>query len=502
MQNQFCPVYMLSIVAKKIGKLYFISKTILTKKNFVLDKYFDSWVMSVHFVANQPITRKTGKPWWREMEQKETILTSKQCETLIQDLVTEVGASDDSFVEIDRRYSKVIQSGPYRIVIVLPPLSKRIEITAVRPVKSMNLEDYKLDDWLQTRLLEEANWVLITWAPWEWKSTFATAYVNKLAQKNIVIKTIESPRDLQVDEKITQYSFSHAPHNEIRDILLLSRPDVCIYDEVRNKEDFILFKDLRLTWIWLIWVMHATKAIDWIQRMIWTIELGLIPQIIDTVVYIKSWNIDQVYSLEQTVKTPLWMNSDDLARPVILVKDLISDEVRYEMYSYGESVVVMPTDMVWLTTTSKNAISKYAKRWLQDYFEKELNCNVAVEVESSSRILVYVPDYVKPKFIGKGWTRIQQYEKELWVGIWVREMSEYGSWNNTSSSVPYEIHEVNKWKKTMLQIQLSKERAHEEVTCMIWWKLMTFVVNHHGVIQIRRKKLVDEILGWAFAIVA
>jgi ATPase len=40
------------------------------------------------------------------------------------------------------------------------------------------------------------------------------------------------------------------------------------------------------------------------------------------------------------------MNSDDLARPVILVKDLISDEIRYEMYSYGESVVVMPTDMV------------------------------------------------------------------------------------------------------------------------------------------------------------
>ena len=67
-------------------------------------------------------------------------------------------------------------------------------------------------------------------------------------------------------KNVTQYSFSHAPHNEIRDILLLSRPDYTIYDEVRNKEDFHLYKDLRLTGIGLMGVMHATHAIDSIQR--------------------------------------------------------------------------------------------------------------------------------------------------------------------------------------------------------------------------------------------
>jgi ATPase len=66
---------------------------------------------------------------------------------------------------------------------------------------------------------------------------------------NKIIKTIESPRDLLVPEEVVQYSFSYAPHYEIRDILLLSRPDVAVYDEVRNKEDFELFKDLRLTGI-------------------------------------------------------------------------------------------------------------------------------------------------------------------------------------------------------------------------------------------------------------
>jgi ATPase len=33
----------------------------------------------------------------------------------------------------------------------------------------------------------------------------------------------------------------------VRDILLLSRPDYTVYDEVRNTPDFELYKDLRLT---------------------------------------------------------------------------------------------------------------------------------------------------------------------------------------------------------------------------------------------------------------
>jgi ATPase len=66
-------------------------------------------------------------------------------------------------------------------------------------------------------------------------------------KENAIIKTIESPRDLQLSDEIVQYSFTYGSHDEIRDILLLSRPDYTVYDEVRNKSDFELYKDLRLT---------------------------------------------------------------------------------------------------------------------------------------------------------------------------------------------------------------------------------------------------------------
>ena len=69
---------------------------------------------------------------------------------------------------------------------------------------------------------------------------------------------------------------------EIHDILLLSRPDYTIFDEMRNTEDFRLFADLRLSGVGMLGVMHATKSIDAIQRFIGRIELGVIPHIIDT----------------------------------------------------------------------------------------------------------------------------------------------------------------------------------------------------------------------------
>lgn len=103
---------------------------------------------------------------------------------------------------------------------------------------------------------------------------------------------------------MTQYSFGHASHDEIRDILLLSRPDYTVYDEIRNREDFALYKDLRLCGIGLIGVMHATAAIDSIQRFLSAVDLGTLPQVIDTVIFVSGGRVAQVLNLHLTVKTP------------------------------------------------------------------------------------------------------------------------------------------------------------------------------------------------------
>lgn len=126
-------------------------------------------------------------------------------------------------------------------------MSDGLEMTVVRPVKKLTFADYNLDPELAEHLRHTAKGLLISGAPGEGKTTFAQALAELYSNDHKIVKTLESPRDLMVPDPVVQYSFTYGGHDEVRDILLLSRPDAAFYDEVRNKEDFELFADLRLT---------------------------------------------------------------------------------------------------------------------------------------------------------------------------------------------------------------------------------------------------------------
>lgn len=397
----------------------------MTHPTSVLDRFFDAQTMSVHLQQGQPVVAKKGKPWGRELHTSEHLLDKAGMQELIDQLYAEVEGREDAFFEIQRSSSTVIQLGRYRIVIVRPPVANTTEITVVRPIAKLTLADYALDDQVQDRLLHKAQGILIAGAPGEGKTTFAQALIERKATQSLIIKTIESPRDLVVPNTVTQYSFSHAPHNEIRDILLLSRPDRSVYDEIRNKEDFVLYKDLRLTGIGLIGVMHATQAIDSLQRFIAAIDMGSLPQVIDTVVFIKAGRIDKILTLEQVVKIPAGMESADLARPVILVKGLHQEVVMYEIYSYADNVVVMPMDQIdALEQERSSGIKKYAKKQLEQEIRSLLGTKVSVEVTWLQSIILYVPESEKARVIGRQGSNIDELQRHLDLHISVKTADE------------------------------------------------------------------------------
>ena len=57
----------------------------------------------------------------------------------------------------------------------------------------------------------------------------------------------------------------------------------------------------------MVGVVHANTPIDAIQRFVGKIELGIIPNVLDTVIYVKDGEIAKVYSLELKVKVPSGM---------------------------------------------------------------------------------------------------------------------------------------------------------------------------------------------------
>ena len=89
---------------------------------------------------------------------------------------------------------------------------------------------------------------------------------------------------------------------------------------MRKTDDFKVFADMRLAGVGMIGVVHATRPIDAIQRMIGRVELGMIPQVVDTVIFIDAGAVVNVYELKFTVKVPYGMFEADFARPVMTLR--------------------------------------------------------------------------------------------------------------------------------------------------------------------------------------
>ncbi len=312
-------------------------------KQLSIEQFFNEKTMSIHLKQGTHIYVKKGKPGnVKFMKFSDDKVSKNQIIEYADEIMDKADYFPDTFIEIDRKTSTIVQYEDKRIVITRPPFSDGWEITAVRPVKRMTLTEYNLPNRLIQRLEETADGILVAGSPGAGKTTFTRALALFYYEKGKIIKTIESPRDLDLNKEITQYSKNFGTNSEIHDILLLSRPDYTIFDEIRDVNDFHLYTDLRLAGIGLIGVIHSSTAIDAIQRFIGRLELGVIPSVLDTILYIDSGQVATILEVKMTVKVPSGLIENDLARPVIEVRDFTTGDIVYEMYTFGEQTVVIP----------------------------------------------------------------------------------------------------------------------------------------------------------------
>ncbi|TFG01686.1 MAG: ATPase [Promethearchaeota archaeon] len=303
-------------------------------------EYFDEKTMSIHLKRNLAPYAKKGAPGnWRLVKISDEIIENQQIEELALEIIENVREDEHSFIEIEREGAVVAQMREFRIVITRPPFSNDVEITATRPLVNLTLSDYAIDARLQKRL-QTAEGILVCGSPGAGKSTFSAALANYYLSQNKVVKTLESVRDLQVNPEITQYTKLEGNLENSADILLLVRPDFTIFDEVRTTKDFEIYSDFRLSGVGMVGVVHSSSAIDAIQRFIGRIELGMLPSIIDTIIFIEGGDISTVLIIKMTVKVPHGFRDKDLARPVVEVRDFNSRQLAFEIYSFGQDVVI------------------------------------------------------------------------------------------------------------------------------------------------------------------
>lgn len=482
--------------AKAQGIPVFYIKQKIDSKELSIAKYFDDNTMSVHLKEGVCPLAKKGLPGHVRLEKiNDHVLSYSELDEIADEILEKSRNDPKTYLESELNGSAVIQSGQYRISIAKSPFSEGLEITAVKPVANISLDEYHISEKLMNRINTNAEGILISGSPGAGKSTFVQALAKHYCENlHKVVKTMESPRDLQLPDEITQYSPLEGNMENTADVLLLVRPDYTIYDELRKSSDFNIFADMRLAGVGMIGVVHATRPIDAIQRITSRVELGVIPSVVDTSIYIEDGQIKEVYETRMTVKVPSGMEEADLARPVIEVRDFETGELKNEIYTYGEQTIVMDLDLIGNSgcESGKSSVDKIAEKEILRKIRKLIpKSKVEVEVISPERANIYIDEKYIPKIIGKNGKRIAEIEKDIGISLGVEVIESSNKHLQKGEIFDVDIIETKK----QIILDIGRENSGENFDVFVGGEyLLTATTSRRGEIKIKRGIELAEII--------
>ena len=473
--------------AKAQGIPVYFYKQEYVEKPLSIEKFFDENTMSIHLKENVVPMAKKGIPGHIDFEVlNERRYSYRELKEIVDEILDKAKSDPKTYLESEKEGSFVVQSREYRISIAYPPFAEALEITVVRPVANIDLDEYHLSEKLLDRIRTSAEGILISGSPGAGKSTFVQAIAKYYSSKlNKVVKTMESPRDLQLPDEITQYAPLEGSMENTADVLLLVRPDYTIYDELRKNTDFNIFADMRLAGVGMIGVVHATRPIDAIQRIASRVELGVIPSIVDTSIYIENGKVTSVYETKMTVKVPTGMKEADLARPVIEVRDFETGELKNEIYTYGEQTIVMDMNLVNGSSQDENyksSVDRIAEKEILRKIKKILpkKSKVDVEVISPERANIYIPEEFIPKIIGKNGKHIAEIEESIGISLGVEVIED-----KPINKAPFEVDIIH--TKKQLILDLGKDNGRKNFDIYISGEyLLTATTSKKGEIKLKR----------------
>jgi ATPase len=405
--------YVQALVGEAEGvKIRYIAPPVKVK-GLRFERLFTPDTISIHLKADAIPLAKRGKPGkFKLVRLSDESLKAEEIEGMIREITEAVRVSEEGQLEISKAGALVLQLGEFRISITRPPFSDKLELTVIKPIVKLRLEDYRLSDKLMERLKERAAGVFIAGPPGSGKTTFASSLADfYMREKNAIVKTLESPKELRVAPEITHYGPLEGNFKHTADILLLARPDYTIFDEVRKSEDFHVYTDLRLAGVGMVGVCHASSPIDAIQRFIGRIDIGMIPHVVDTLIFIEGGKVKKVYDLSLTVKVPTGMVEADLARPVVEVRDFETGKLEYEIYTYGEQNVVVAIEEERVSPLRRLA----KERIFQEI--RRFDPRAEVEIVSDKEAIVRVENEIIPKLIGRNGKTIAALEHKLGIHL-------------------------------------------------------------------------------------
>ncbi|HIP62604.1 MAG TPA: PIN domain-containing protein, partial [Archaeoglobus profundus] len=194
-------------IAKGIKAMYLTQEKRIKPENTKIMQFFTPDTASVHLREGVPPYAKRGKVGQLKLVKlRDEPMTLEELQEIAHEILEVARQDEESNIEIERKGVTVVQLRDIRIAIAERPFADKMEITAVRPIAKVSLDDYGISEELKKRIVEKQRGILIAGPPGAGKSTFAASVANYLMEHGYIVKTMEHPRDLMVRDEITQYA--------------------------------------------------------------------------------------------------------------------------------------------------------------------------------------------------------------------------------------------------------------------------------------------------------
>ncbi len=409
-----------------------------------IDQFFDEQTLAVYLKEQVPPYAKRGTIRdARLMKIRDQPSNEHELTALAQECLERAKRDPDGFIEHESRGITILQIGSMRIAIARRPFVDGMEITAVRPVVDVTLNDYSGTDGLMERLAGGSrSGILIAGAPGVGKTTLAQNCATFLMENGVIVKTMEAPRDMQVPDLISQYTALDGRMEATAEMVMMLRPDYVVYDELRRTEDFRVFADMRLAGVGMIGVLHAEDVHAALLRFLSRVDFGTLPRVVDTIVVVEEGEIAHIYDLEFGLRVPESIPADGAVTPIVTVVDAATGRAALEVFRYDGEIVIIPLSVSTPAPERARARTETARERAQPLpseerdggrqVERELQREIGrftdglVEVRmlSDTKAVVYIDDKDVPAAIGKGGKNVASIVNRIGVGIDIRARSE------------------------------------------------------------------------------
>ncbi|MFA5253900.1 MAG: PINc/VapC family ATPase [Methanoregula sp.] len=423
-----------------------------------IDQFFDEHTIAVYLKERvAPMAKKGSINDMKLVKIRDQPTSEYELRNLAQEILERAKRDPDGFIEVEKRGVTVVQIGSMRIAIARRPFSDGMEITAVRPIVDVTLDNYAKSDVIKKRIVSEKQGLIIAGSPGAGKTTLAQGIATFLSDNGFVVKTMEAPRELQVPDQITQYTTLDGSMANTADVLLLVRPDFVIFDELRKNEDFSVFSDMRLAGLGMVGVIHANSVQDALQRFSDRVDFSVLSQVVNTIVFLDKGVITKIFDVGFTIKVPEGMANEMHIRPVTTVTDSETGSLVLDIFRYDGQTIVMPvlegaaapsvstpSLRVPQVTSVGQPVSpvnkpgsslanipdvtprkesddrpgwKLTEKEIQREIGRYTDGEVDVQMISDTKAVVYIDDKDVPAAIGKGGKNVSAIVNKIGIGI-------------------------------------------------------------------------------------